>query len=134
MIIQQLNGENMEIIKNKYYNISFENEVLSIVYNTDIITFEVVENSIVDKLSIIDKQKKYPSIADVRNIKHFNRDARQRLLKEDSLTGIKCCAVIVKTKVQVVLYNFFMITQKPPIPTKLFNNYPEALKWFENYN
>jgi len=123
-------------IEDKDYTLSLSDDgILTSVYHATDFTLEMAERSIADKLSIIDCNKLYPTIADARSLKSFKRNVRQRFLRQDSLTGIKCCAAIVKTKVQAVMGNFFIITisKQAQIPTKLFTNYEDAYKWIGKF-
>jgi hypothetical protein len=94
--------------------------------------YEDVDFGIKKRIEITEG-KEYPMFSDLRTAKFGTREARQRLSDSDAGKGIIAVAVLVNSKVQRILYNFFTSIYKDPAPTRLFTDKAEAYKWLEQY-
>lgn len=74
----------------------------------------------------------YPVLIDMRGIKSVTREAREYLADEGAKL-IKAGALIVGSPLNRTLGNIFLWVNKPKVPTRLFTDEKEALKWLEQY-
>ncbi len=75
----------------------------------------------------------YPILSDGRKVKHFDKEARAYLAKSESTILIRAGAFLVSNQLQKVLGNFFILIDKPEIPTRLFTDEAEALAWLQQF-
>jgi hypothetical protein len=122
----------MENMQEKYIETWIEDGILYITLNFENYTEQMVEAGIKQRLELT-KDKSYPILADIRNIKNFSREARQRLAQKDAAFGTKAVALLSNSKVQEVLYNFFNTIYKAPAPTKTFTNKEKAIEWLKQF-
>lgn len=120
-----------EFINDKF-NIRIENGILFIEWKISHYEVEDVELGIKKRFEL-SEGKSYPVLSDFRTVKSGSREARQRLSEKDAGEGIIAVAVIIKSNVQKVLYNFFNKIYKDPSPTKLFTKYEDAIEWLQQY-
>ena len=72
-------------------------------------------------------------ISDISRLKSVSREGRQRMSQKDAAHCVIAVGIIVRSKVQVVIYNFFNTIYKQPSPTKIFSNKEDAIKWIKQY-
>lgn len=77
--------------------------------------------------------KKIVMLSDVRKLKYLSREGRQRLAAKDAGEGVIAVAIVINSKVQATLYNFFSFIYKEPSPAKLFTNKEDAIKWCKSF-
>jgi hypothetical protein len=94
--------------------------------------YEFVDFGIKKRLEITG-DKKIVMISDVRFLKFSTREARQRLADKDAAHGVIAVGVVLNSKVQIAIYNFFQAIYKQPTPAKLFSNKEDAIKWIKKY-
>lgn len=73
--------------------------------------------------------KKTVMLSDIRRLKYMTREGRQRMAAQDAGEGLIAVAVVLNSKIQTTLYNFFSFIYKAPSPTKLFTDKEEAIIW-----
>lgn len=117
----------MNKIETEDYKIWIEDGIIFLDFPSNI-TYEIVDTMIKARHSL-SKGKSYHMLADITKMKHWPREARQRIAQKDSAEGTLCVAVVINSKIQVILFNFFNSIYKAPRPTKLFRNRDLALKW-----
>ena len=72
-------------------------------------------------------------ITDITSMKTSTREARQRMAEKDAAQGIIAVGIVLKSKVQAVIYKFFNAIYKQPAPAKIFTNKEDAIKWIKQY-
>jgi len=77
--------------------------------------------------------KKIVMLSDIRKLKTITREARERLSGKDGGENVVAVAIVINSKIQMVLYNFFTQIYKAPSPTKLFINKEEAIQWCKKF-
>ncbi len=77
--------------------------------------------------------KKFPLLIDSRGIKSMTRDARNQFTTKGRETNTLAFAIIIDSPLSRVIGNFFMGINKPAVPTRLFDNEVEAVKWLKPY-
>ncbi|MGV3631594.1 MAG: STAS/SEC14 domain-containing protein [Bacteroidota bacterium] len=89
---------------------------------------EARENSAaVNSLSV--NGDKFPLLIDARGIKSMTREARNQFSVRGRETSTTSFAIIIDSPLSRVIGNFFMGINKPAVPTRLFENEEEAIKW-----
>lgn len=76
--------------------------------------------------------KKVVMLSDIRKLKYVSREGRQRLAAKDAGEGVIAVAIVMNSKIQATLYNFFSFIYKSPLPAMLFTDKEEAIKWCKN--
>ena len=121
----------MEILLDKEeYQLYYEGEIFILKYIVEHITKEVAENIILDKLKILDS-KKVLAIIDARLVKNFDNDARKLMSSKEGNQGLLKCAVMINSKVQRVILNFFFKINNPEVPMKMFTEFDKASSWLK---
>lgn len=114
------------------FDIWIEDGIVFIISNCENYAEKMVETSIKQRLALT-KDKSYPMLGDVRKVKNFTREARQRLAQKDAAFGTTAVAILINSKVQEVLYNFFNAVYKAPAPAKMFTNKEKAIEWLQQF-
>jgi len=91
---------------------------------------DVAKQFLAERLSFANG-KSYAMIFDCSNIQSFNMDAQKFDASDEALQGVTFMAVIIKSKIQQLLGNIYMMMQKPKIPTKLFSNKEDCEEWIK---
>ena len=94
--------------------------------------YEYVDFGIKKRLEITG-DKKCVMISDISKIKSVSREARQRMSQKDAASGVVAVGIVLSSRVQAVIYNFFNSIYKQPSPAKLFTNKKDAIKWVKKY-
>ncbi len=79
------------------------------------------------------KDKKFPLLVDSRDIRSMTKEARELFSTHGRETKINSMAVVIKSPISRVIGNFFLGINNPPVPTRLFDNPEDALKWLKQY-
>ncbi len=120
------------LIENDYTSYRFQEDVLHIVYHQGVsIDLNAAVQIVKDRLTLQEGQS-FPILCDVRGIKEINKAARSYLAVEGS-TLIKAVAVIVDPPVSEIMWEFYIRTSNPPIPTKSFEDFDEALLFLKKF-
>ncbi len=112
------------------FSVKLENGIMHISYKQEFVDYDYV-NDLINKRLEISGKKSYPMLSDFRIVKNGSRDARQRFAEKDAGEGVDVVAIVVKSKVQKMMYEFFNMIYKAPAPAKLFTDKEQALKWLE---
>ena len=122
----------MKTPEEKSYEIKIMDDILYITLLHDNVTEEMMDVAINERLALTQDQS-YPFLADIRKLKSVSRAAKQRLIQKDSFHGVLCTAFLIDSKTQEVMFHFFKIFYKIPIPIKMFTNKEKALEWVQQY-
>jgi len=79
------------------------------------------------------KGKKLPLLADTREMKSIDREARQHFKSEEIPKTTSAVALLVSSPVSRVIGSFFLGINKPLHPVKLFTSEAEAIKWLKEF-
>jgi len=107
-----------------------DNDTIYHVMKDEIIIYDldVAKQFLAERLSFANGND-YAMIFNCTNIKSFNMEAQKFDASEEALEGVTFMAVIIKSKIQQLLGNIYMMMQKPKVPTKLFTNKADCEKW-----
>ena len=79
------------------------------------------------------KGEKFPLMIDSRPIKSMTHDARQHFSVRGRDTKTCAFGIIIGSSISRVLGNFYLRINKPTVPTKLFDNEIDAIKWLKHF-
>jgi hypothetical protein len=74
-----------------------------------------------------------PVLADIRKIRHMERDARMYFTGREVASLTKAVAVLVKLPVNTIFGNMLMEVNKPAYPVRLFTSESKALEWLKQF-
>jgi len=117
-------------IKTENFNIYIKDGIIYGDILTKNFTLDIVEEMIKARHELTEG-KLVPILADLKDVKNMPREARQRMSEKDAGKGTYCVAIVINSKVQVVLFNFFNAIYKAPAPTKLFTDRNKAETWIK---
>lgn len=122
----------MENYVDQDFSILFEDDIVFVDYFIEHGTYDVVDRAIKKKLELF-HGKSFPVVSDMRNVKTSTRESRQRMSEPDAAIGVKAVAVIINSRVQKVMFNFFSAINKRPAPARVFANKEDAVKWAKRF-
>ncbi len=98
---------------------------------SDVTLKDAKENSIaVNSLHI---KKDFPLLIDSRDIRSITKEARDYFSMNNRESHVIAFGIIIGSPLSRIIGNFFMGLNKPRVPTRLFKNEAEALKWLKAY-
>lgn len=115
-----------------FANIWIADEIVHVEFTCEHYTEAMVDEAIKQRLEIT-KDGIYPMLSNLQNFKSATKGAKQRIIQNDAAFGTKAVAVLINSKVQEVIYNFFILFYKAPTPIKMFTNKEKALEWLKQY-
>lgn len=120
---------------------NFENDFASFWIKRGILFFIYKENveinlpaamQIVSDRLNLQKGKAYPVLCDIRGVKNIDMNARRYFETEGSVF-IKAVALISDTPLSSVFSEIYVKGNTPPIPTKIFDQDTEALRYLSEF-
>lgn len=96
------------------------------------VNLEIVRAGVKERMRL-SKGTAFPLLSDCRKVKHFDKEARAYLAKPEGTALISAGAFLVNSQVQKIMGNFFILVDKPGIPTRLFTDEAEALNWLQQF-
>ncbi len=114
------------------FKIELKNGILHVEWLKETYDFESIDYIIKKRIEIIGDQS-FPIFTDLRLLKGGSRQARERLAGKDAGIGVSAVAVLVSTRVQKTMYNFFNAIYKAPVQARVFTDKEKALQWLEKY-
>ncbi len=119
-------------IENDYATYSIDDGIVYIIYKEGIsLDLNAAVKVVEDRLAF-QNDKFYPVLCDIHGVKEVDKSARDYLAVEGSLL-ITSVAFIVKPPVSSWLSEFYLLTSKPPVPTKAFTELLEAKKFLNKF-
>ena len=122
----------MESYIDSEFSIKLEDGILYVDFFIEHGTYDVVDRSIKKKIEML-RGRSFPVVSDMRNVKTSTRESRQRMSEPDAAIGVKAVAVIINSRIQKVMFNFFSAINKRPAPAKVFSNKEEAVNWAQKF-
>jgi hypothetical protein len=77
--------------------------------------------------------RRMPLLVNMRGMKSQDRDARQYYGSPDVTHAATAVALLVESRVSMLIANFFINVTKINVPTKIFTDEVEALTWLKAY-
>lgn len=127
----------LEHFSNAYSEIRIEDGVLVICYKPELnITLEVAKICVDDRLKFT-KDKMFPLVVYMREIKEISKEAKTYLASDKGMKGVTAGAFIVENHMQrligSVFISLYVNMNEVKVPTKLFNNLGAAMDWVKPY-
>lgn len=119
-------------LSNDFATFWVDDGILHFVYNPAVILdINVAEKVVTDRLKF-QNGKTYPVFCDTRGIKDTDKSARDFLAKQGSILA-SAVAFLVNPPISQAIIEFYILTNKPVIPTKIFTEKYEAIKFLQSY-
>lgn len=74
-----------------------------------------------------------PMLVDMRSMKSQTRESRQHYGSPAATRGITAVALLVESRVSMLIANFFIAVVKTTTPTKIFTVEAEAVAWLKGF-
>ena len=117
---------------NDYATFWVDDGILHFVYHPAVlIDLAAAEKVVADRLKF-QGDKIFPVYCDTRGIKDTDKSARDYLAREGSLLTT-AVAFMVYPPISQAIINFYIRTNKPITPTKIFTEKYEAMKFLRDY-
>ena len=75
----------------------------------------------------------HPILVDLRPLKSQTRDARNYYGSAEVMRNTAAVALLVSSRVSMVIANFFISVTKSAVPSRLFTDEAEAIEWLKGY-
>lgn len=117
---------------NDYATFWIDQGIVFFVYHPGvIIDYRAAQRVLSDRLRLQD-EKTYPVLCDTRGVEDTEKAARDFLAKEGSVLT-SAVAFLVNPSVSKVITEFYIRTNKPATPVKVFTDKSQAVKFLKNY-
>ncbi|MBD0254405.1 MAG: STAS/SEC14 domain-containing protein [Cytophagales bacterium] len=123
---------NTDYFVNLQVKLWLDNGVFRAKIFSETLDLSIAETGVRERLRIC-RNNPVPMLSDLRRIKHVDKEARAFLAKPESTVLISAGAFLVNNQLQRVLGNFFILIDKPEIPTRLFTDEAQALAWLQQF-
>lgn len=121
-------------IENQYAEYWIENEMIYGVFKPGlVISIDIAQKMVRDRLKLAENVSR-PAMIDIRNLVSIDGVSRKYLAGEEGSQFLTAGALIVdRNLISTFAANIFIKLDRPPIPTKLFNDSVKALKWLQKF-
>lgn len=120
-----------KVLDTKYAHLSYENNVLSVIVKDDLeLGVEEMESLLATAVEFTNYEK-YFCIIDTRKVFGSVPAIRDYYANSDYSKYRYADAIIAGSLGMNLLVNFFISFNKPKVPTKMFSNEQDALKWIQ---
>ncbi len=121
-------------IENDFVELWIEDGIIHEVFKPSLIILDI-ENAkkiVADRLKVSNGIIR-PIFVDLVNAVSIDKQTRRYFASRESVNLLSAGAVLVKNPITKLGGNLFFKIDRPPMPTKLFTNKVEALKWLRQY-
>ncbi|QCX37291.1 hypothetical protein FF125_02110 [Aureibaculum algae] len=116
----------------KHAKFWIKNEILHCTYNEiKLLDLATAQSIVRDRLQF-QQEVSYPVFCDIRNVMSWEKAARDYLAKNGSVLA-KAVAIYDDRHIAEVMSKFYLNKNKPLVPSKLFNNYYEAIEFLNQF-
>ncbi|HYG38341.1 MAG TPA: hypothetical protein VD908_06975 [Cytophagales bacterium] len=120
-------------VENDFIKMTIVDGILIGTYKTKyIIDLEAAKKIVADR-KILCNGISFPTIGLIEGVTTVTREARSFFGTEEGVIYMKSLAIIVGAPISRAIGNFFLILNRPKVPTKIFNSVEEAKAWSNNY-
>ncbi len=123
---------NDSVVENENIKLWVKDNVMFSEYKVADVTKSKARDMIDFRLSMCGG-KSFPFFADVTRVKSIDREAREEFSNGKGIEMMSACALLIKSPVSQIMGNFFMMVNKPHIPTRLFTSAKDALEWLNKF-
>ncbi len=92
---------------------------------------EAIENT--ELVRSVSRDSIRPLLVDTRNIRSISKEARDHFAMKGRKGGVNSIAMLTSSSVSKIIGNFFLGLNKPTVPTRLFLQENEAVKWLKSH-
>ena len=117
--------------ENEFAEFWIEDDILHFVYKKDVDIDLKAAKKIVDDRIALQNGVSYPAFCDFRGANSTTNDARDYLANEGSsfLQGV---AILMSSPIPKIIDNFYMVINKPRVPTRVFTDKESALNFLKS--
>jgi hypothetical protein len=126
-------GVREQYYQDEYTEMWIEDGILICVFSSGLIITEEVAIIAVRERIRISNGCTYPALIDATKIQYLTKTAREYLATVDGIRYLSCSAFLVNNEVQTIFINFFLMINKPAIPSKIFSDREEAINWLQKF-
>jgi hypothetical protein len=121
----------MQEIENEFAKLWFEDGVVYGTYKPNVvIDLAAAKKIVIDRIALY-KGTDYPTLSYIDGLSSVTKEARDYFSKDDGIKHMKRLALITTSPISRVVGNFWLQISRPTVPTRLFANEEEALKWLK---
>jgi hypothetical protein len=121
-----------KIHENEFAKVWIDDGVMNCTFKTDTLTLEIAKECIQLRIEAAQGES-YLTLIDAKNLKAVDKAARDYLGSDEGTKLIKASALLTESTVGKFMVNFFLQVNKPKIPTRLFNDKEDAIKWLHQF-
>ena len=119
-------------IENDYARFYIKDGILFFVYKEiDNLDLDAAKKSVADRLALQDEVS-FPVLCDIRGLKGADKTARDYLAREGSALT-ECVGLLVDSPALKLMTNFYLMVNKPQVPTKVFRTKEEAIGYIKDF-
>lgn len=121
-------------LENEFVELWIEDGIIHEIFKPSLIILNIdnAKKIVTDRLKVSNGIIR-PIFVDLVNAVSIDKQTRKYFASKESLHLLSAGAVLVKNPITKLGGNFFFKIDRPPMPTKLFTNKEEALKWLKQY-
>ena len=97
-----------------------------------VIDLTIARDMVKDRLAVAG-EKAYAILVEIDKVKGVDNSARNYLASAEGTHNLKAAAFVGTSYVSRIIGNIFMTFNKPLIPTRLFTDKEEALRWLKQF-
>lgn len=84
-------------------------------------------------LKLVNDGEKYPALLDGHDFANVTPEGRKLVRELEPFIPVSARAMVIKQLGQRILGSFYIKFHKPIIPTKIFDNHIDAVKWLSQF-
>lgn len=117
----------------EFGQLEFENGILYVRISEGLELTEQIAEKILVEGEKLASDSKFCVLVDVRKNVSSTSEARKYSAKNPYIKNHLAYAMLADTMPVIILSNFFIKVNRPLIPTRLFKNEEEAVKWLQTF-
>lgn len=121
-------------IENQYAEYWIKNGIIYGIFKPGlVISIDIAQKMVHDRLKLAENISR-PAMIDIRNLVSIDGVSRKYLAGAEGSQFLTAGALVADTNpISTFAANIFITLDRPPIPTKLFNDTDKALKWLQKF-
>jgi hypothetical protein len=119
-------------MENRYMEIYLENNILYSAFKQGTeMDINVAKFCVTERIKFSNNTS-YRMLIEIRGLKSVTKEAREYMAEEGAAL-VLAAAFIISSPLSKLLGNIFLAINRPKIPSKLFTDRSEAIKWLEQF-
>jgi hypothetical protein len=119
----------MEQIENDFIKLWLEGGIIYGRYKDNVIVDLAAAKKIAGDRITLSNGKDYPSISYIDGLNSIKKEARDFFSHDDGIKHMTKLALITTSPISRIAGNFFLSVSKPTVPTRMFSEKEDAVKW-----